>query len=809
MTSAGEQQAGSARGAQLTESYPPTRADALDRPVVAYTSAEPAAPARPSVQIEPPGPAAPQNPDPAVPAGPEACAPGDAPPAEQAAPAPATDPNDPDRVLTEVELDRICLHNLLSACSDMIYFKDRQSRFLRVSRSAAEFTGTGPAAMLGKTVRDYFTPEHIAAAFAIEQEIMRTGIAVTDTEEPHLRPGTAAEEALSTSKQPLRDFDGRIIGTFGISRDITARKINERELIARTAELDRMGKELRTLLESSPDPMVRYDPQLQMTYANPAAQRVMGLPENEMLGKTNRELGNPEGFVQDWEAALREVLATGENSEREFTVQSTDRTRYFHTRLVPEIAEDGEVLSVLTVSRDLTDRRRIEEALADQAVRDPLTGLANRTLLVARIHEAVRRSAERPGRLAVLFLDLDRFKLVNDSLGHAAGDELLVAVAARLGEAARRADLVARFGGDEFVILCEGVDGRAEAAEVAERICRCLLEPFDCGGKPIHVRASIGIALATGPAATADALLRDADAAMYQVKASGAASGGYQFFEFAAHERALHRLDLEHDLRQAVERGEFRLVYQPVVDLAGGGPTGAEALIRWQHPVRGLLAPSEFVEVAEETDLIIPIGRWVLDEACRQLAVWNAQDPSGCCGLTMAVNLSNRQLSHHPDLVGEITGTLARHRIRPYQVCLEVTETAVHEASRAARSALAELSAAGVQIALDDYGTGYSSLGHLRDIPVNALKIDRIFIDGLNRHRGDDAIVVAVITLAHALGMLAVAEGVENPCQRERLAELGCDLAQGHLIAEPLTPPDFEKFVFADTAAEARFAAKP
>jgi len=321
------------------------------------------------------------------------------------------------------------------------------------------------------------------------------------------------------------------------------------------------------------------------------------------------------------------------------------------------------------------------------------------------------------------------------------------------------------------------------------------VRPFDCGGKPIHVRASIGIALAGGPTTTADALLRDADAAMYQVKGSSGVSGGYRFFEPAAHQRALHRINLEHDLREAVERGEFSLAYQPVVDLADGRTVGAEALIRWRHPERGLLPPSEFIEVAEETHLIIPIGRWVLDEACRQLAGWIATGVAGATELTIAVNLSNRQLSHHPDLVGEITETLERHGIAPRRICLEVTETAVHEASRAARSALATLSAAGIRIALDDYGTGYSSLGHLRNIPVDALKIDRVFIDGLSRHRGDDAIVVAVITLAHALGMQAVAEGVETPRQRDRLTELGCDLVQGYLYSEPIDAAAFEAFL--------------
>jgi EAL domain-containing protein (putative c-di-GMP-specific phosphodiesterase class I) len=348
-------------------------------------------------------------------------------------------------------------------------------------------------------------------------------------------------------------------------------------------------------------------------------------------------------------------------------------------------------------------------------------------------------------------------------------------------------------------VLCENLRGHADAAGIADRIISALMRPFAAPGKPMHVRTSIGIAVAApGGDTTVDDLLRDADAAMYQAKARGALAGGYRFFEPATHQSVVHRMNVEQDLRQAVDQDQFTLRYQPIVSLHDERVAGAEALIRWRHPDRGLLPPSEFLEVAEETQLIVPIGRWVVDHACRQLAEWvgapetNGPD-TGPAVPMLAVNISGRQLSHDPGLIGHLTTTIARHGIPAGRICLEVTETAVHEASSTARAALAAFAASGFKVALDDNGTGYSSLGHLRDNPVDTLKIDRIFVQGLTHHRGDDAIVGTIIQLAHALGMTVVAEGVELPLQRDRLRDLGCDFAQGHLFSEPLTASAFEK----------------
>ena len=701
-------------------------------------------------------------------------------------------------------LDQICLFNLLSACADTIYFKDLESRFIRVSRSQADLVGAeSPAAVLGRTDFDYFSREHAAEAFAYEQQIIRTGQPVTDLHEWDARVGGRVR-VLSSTKQPLRDFSGRIIGTFGITRDITARKHTERELLAKTEELERIERELRTLLESSPDPMARMDRELRYTYVNPASTALAGLPAEDFIGRTSSELGFPEDYTRDWEAALRRVLETGEPADVERNLVLAGTRRFLESRIVPEFDESGAVCSVLVVSRDLTERKRIEEAFAEQAVRDPLTGLANRRLFVERTNLALH-AGPAEGLLAVLFLDLDRFKVVNDSLGHAAGDAILVAVAARLHAVARRTDLVARFGGDEFAVLCERLPSRADAVALAERIKHALAAPFHHADQEFHVSASIGIATCGGAppsgagcdsSADADALLRDADAAMYRVKASGNGAGGHLFFTDTIREQAVSRLAVETELRLALERGEFRVLYEPIYELRSRRLVGAEALIRWQHPRRGLLRPSEFLAVAEECGLIVPIGHWVLHEASRTLASWTrTQRRTRAAGperaLTMAVNLSARQIAD-PDLVGEVSAVLNRHEFDPAQLTLEITETAVHDAPFSAGTVLKALSALGTRIALDDFGTGYSSLMHLRQAPVNILKIDRMFVSELGQVGEDRAIVAAVIGMARALGMTTIGEGIENVDQYGQLCELGCDLGQGYLFSPPMTAELFQ-----------------
>ncbi|MEO6713351.1 MAG: EAL domain-containing protein [Mycobacteriales bacterium] len=707
------------------------------------------------------------------------------------------------RLLSDAEIERICVDNLLSQVPEQIYFKDLFSRFLRVSKGQADIFGAaGPDEVIGKSDFDFFSAKHAQAAYDAEQEIIRTGIPQLLVEETQTWPDRP-DDYILTSKYPLRDADGTIIGTFGVSQDITRRvtaeaaaRAHSDELSLANHELRRVEHELRALLQGSPDAVVKLDRDLRHLYVNPKAAELVGLPAEAIIGRTNREIGRPAGGLDLWEASLRAVLETGVTAEHESSHDLEGGTLFMHSRLAPIFAVDGSVTGVLVASRDLTDRKLAEEALAHQAVHDPVTGLANRTLLLDRVGHAITRLERNPGTVSVLFMDLDRFKVVNDSLGHAAGDQVLQEVARRLLRTARRGDTVARFGGDEFVVLCEGLPNDELIRVLAVRIGVALAAPFVVDGHEVSMSASIGIATAGDWRRSAEDMIRDADAAMYLAKERG--RGRFEFFDASVRERANARLDIEAGLRRALERGEFHLVYQPLISLADRSVTGLEALIRWEHPEYGALSPADFIPVAEETRLIVPIDRWVLDEACRQLVAWNAERPAGP-PLTMAVNISGRQLSE-PDVVEAVVAVLDRHKLTPGLLCLEVTETAMLQDVIPAQRVFEKLAAIGVQLALDDFGTGYSSLGHLQRFPVNILKIDRSFVERMHAGNDESAIVAAVTAMARALGMRTVGEGIETDEQLEGLTGLGCNDGQGYLLARPARPDQLRTTLGLDVA---------
>ncbi len=428
---------------------------------------------------------------------------------------------------------------------------------------------------------------------------------------------------------------------------------------------------------------------------------------------------------------------------------------------------------------DITARKRAEENLAYQANFDPLTDLPNRKLLADRLQQALLQAQHNGALMAVLYVDLDRFKTINDSLGHSVGDDFLRAVASRLVGAVRETDTVARLGGDEFVIVLPEVDAPDEAARVAERVVASLTQPFLLDARELYCSASIGISVFPDDGDTPDLLVRNADAALYRAKSSG--RGSFHFYTASTHTRALDRLDLEHKLRRALERDEFTLYYQPIVNRFER-TIAVEALLRWQHPDLGLISPDRFIPLCEEVGLIVPLGRWAMYRAIAQLRAWRA---AGLRSMRLALNISPRQ-AIDPDLVGDVSAGLALLDGPPETLELEITESLLLSDVANARRTIAELKALGVRLSLDDFGTGYSALAYLKRLPVDTLKIDRAFVRDLPGDRGDAAIVSAVVALGHAMDIEVVAEGVETAEQAMLLRRLGCDALQGFYFSRPL-----------------------
>jgi diguanylate cyclase (GGDEF)-like protein/PAS domain S-box-containing protein len=440
--------------------------------------------------------------------------------------------------------------------------------------------------------------------------------------------------------------------------------------------------------------------------------------------------------------------------------------------------ENGAPLYWSGVLSDVTDRKVLEDQLKHQAFHDPLTGLANRALFVDRVKHALERANRESSRVAVLFFDLDDFKSINDSLGHNAGDELLVAMAARLSECLRPGDTFARLGGDEFAIFLENTS-MSNATSVAYRLLEALSEPFKMGSRDVLVHATIGIEFAEATTTKADELLRNADVAMYVAKSKGKAR--YELFDPSMHTAALRRLEMKGELQQAIENEDFVLHYQPIVSLSEGALLGIEALVRWNHETRGLIPPVEFIPLAEESGLIVPLGRWVLREACRQANAWPIKNPE----ISLSVNVSPRQFMH-PGLVEDVAKALWDSHIDPSILTIEITESVLIHDTDAAIEKLSRLKDFGVRIAVDDFGTGYSSLGYLKRFPIDILKIDKSFIDGVGSSAEEAAIAHAIIKLGGSLGLEVVAEGIEEMEQVDALQSLRCERGQGFFFSKPV-----------------------
>ncbi len=522
------------------------------------------------------------------------------------------------------------------------------------------------------------------------------------------------------------------------------------------------------------------------TRVNAAACKLMGRPEQELVGCSWVGFSHPDDVPLA--TAMTARLAAGHDTY-------SDERRYIrpdgsviwaavHITMVRD--DTGEPAYFLAQLQDIGERKEMEAELIHQALFDRLTGLANRALLTDRLTNSLTATRRRAGRLSVIFLDLDNFKAVNDTLGHTAGDELLTQVGARIADAIRPSDTVARFGGDEFVIICEDASSY-ESEQVAEGVRTAINMPFLVGTNELHITASMGIARADENA-TLESLLGDGDAAMYVAKRLG--RDRVEVFDNTLRATAEGRMATASALRHALERNEFVLHFQPVIDLHSGSMVSAEALLRWEHPERGIISPLEFIPLAEETGLIIPIGAWVLEQACLQLVEWRRHDPM----MSIAVNLSVRQMLA-PDVAGVIADILTRTGVPPSAVCLELTESVFMEDAEYFGATLAAIKALGVTLAIDDFGTGYSSLSYLKRFPVDSVKIDRAFVNGLGTDSHDSALVSAILAMANALGLTVIAEGIENQQQLVILKGLNCPRAQGFFLARPAPAREIDRLI--------------
>jgi diguanylate cyclase (GGDEF)-like protein/PAS domain S-box-containing protein len=571
--------------------------------------------------------------------------------------------------------------------------------------------------------------------------------------------------------EPVFDEQGQVIKLLGTVLDITERKQTEETLHQSLTKN-------RVLLDAIPDMMFRCHVDGTYLEFKPAKYLKTLVPPSEFLGKKMQDILPPK-LAQRMLQAQEQAIVSGETQVLEYQLTVDEQLHDYEVRIVAYGSDE-----IIALVRDITSRKWAESQLRQNALYDALTGLPNRALFMERLKYALELALQQENYLfAVLFIDLDRFKVINDSLGHLKGDKFLLAVANRIKVCVRSQDTAARVGGDEFTILLEGILNASDAIQVAQRIQQELALPFDLGGQEVFTSASIGIALSsTVDYDQPEDVIRDADTAMYRAKTQGKAR--YELFNPEMYASAVARLQLENDLRRAIEREEFRVFYQPIVSLTSGFVVSFEALVRWQHPKRGLLSPADFIPLAEETGLIVSIGYWVLYEATRQMQTWQVSHCSHSLE-KISVNLSVKQFSQ-PDLTEQIRQILSETGLAPTSLVLEITESAIMENGAQATAILFQLRDLGIELSIDDFGTGYSSLGRLNSLPISILKIDRSFISPINASSKNLEIIEIIITLAHKLDVSAIAEGVETKQQLALLKKLNCESVQGYFFSEPL-----------------------
>jgi diguanylate cyclase (GGDEF)-like protein/PAS domain S-box-containing protein len=676
-----------------------------------------------------------------------------------------------DQVTVLLERNEARFRAMVRDSNDIMAIVDPRGRLVYASPVTERILGVDIEPLIGTDVFDLIHPDDRQVAMD-GFDLTRTG-EEADRVEIRLQHADGSWRVMEAVATDLLD-DPAVEGIVISARDLTDRRRAE-------AELREAQERFRSAFEHAPIGMALISLDGRLFRVNRALVQILGRGVSELLESSILDLSHPDDRELCRESMAR--LFAGHTSTCQF------EQRYLHhdghpvwvsvsASLVRDV--NGQPLYLVTQIEDIAERRASGEALAHQAIHDPLTGLPNRRHFVERLEREIQRANQRHERIAVLFLDLDRFKLVNDSLGHSAGDRLLVAVADRLSTTMGPTDVVARFGGDEFTILCHNVTSEETAELVAERLAQAVNRPVALMEGEVFVTASVGIALSGNAADTPETLLRNADAAMYRAKDNGRDRS--ELFDAKTHHRAVDDLRTGNELHRAIERGEMRVYYQPMISVEKGTLIGFEALIRWEHPERGLVSPMEFVPLAEETGLIVPLGAWALEEACRQAVRWHEATPDGP-NLSMSVNLSPRQLAE-PALPNEVARVLHDTGVQPSALWLEITESTLMRDAESAVSALGALRALGLHLAVDDFGSGYSSLAYLERLPVEALKIDRSFTEGVGARKDSTAIVGAIVSLARALHLSTVAEGIERPDQLRVLRGMGCEVGQGYLFGQ-------------------------
>jgi len=685
------------------------------------------------------------------------------------------------RTQAEQALDtaRARLLSVLQTIPDMVWLKDVDGVFLLCNHGVERFAGRPASEIVGRTDYDFFDVE-LADFFREKDVAAMEARHICINEERVTWPDTGESVLFETRKVPVFDADGKVTGVLGVARDITERKNIEEMLASRE-------QEFRTLVEHSPDMIVRYDRNLQRVYTNPLFAAFVEGGLTSLIGGSPS--GRPVGSNGNiFEQKLREVFASGKVVEFEHVWQHGSGTQYCHwVKLTPEPGPHGAVETILAMGRDVTELRASREKIHRLAYYDPLTSLPNRALFNERLRLTFADAAARGALAGVMMIDMDRFKDVNDTMGHAVGDDLLCEAARRLSASVRPCDTVARFGGDEFAVLLPDICDRSILEDISRTILSRFDERFVLNGREVYVTCSIGIALYPADSIDVDDLMQYADLAMYLAKRSG--RRGFCFYSKELTADAIAHLRLGGELRGAVGRGEFELHYQPKVSLRDNEVIGSEALLRWERPGVGLVPPNQFIPIAEETGLIADLGEWVLREACRTAVEWNT---GGAALHKVAVNLSARQFQFG-SLASMVEEILDETGCRPEWLELEITESLLLEEDGSVLGTLSAFKSMGLSIAIDDFGTGYSALSYLARFPIDTLKIDRSFVQKAAVDRRHAELVKAILSIARCLGQQVVAEGVETAEQAAFLRESGCEVAQGFLFSKPLAKQDMSQ----------------